>query len=249
MTQSTTGSHYLVLWESADLVNWGTPKHIKVAPENAGMAWAPEMIYNDKTGEYIIFFASSIMNPETKYKAKPNAIYYVATRDFVNFSDTRLLIDNQMDNLEGDKGREIIDTTIIKIGDMYYSASKDGDNAEKNGGIRIMKNDDLMDTAGWEKVYDLDELNLDLSGLRINKLDNSTLEGPEFFQLNKKDWANPNVPEYGLFADQYSVGAGYLPIVTTNIEDADNANNSWKILKSGEYSFDKLKNVMEPFCA
>ena len=238
---STTGSHYLVLWESADLVNWGTPKHIKVAPENAGMAWAPEMIYNDKTGEYIIFFASSIMNPETKYKAKPNAIYYVATRDFVNFSDTRLLIDNQMDNLEGDKGREIIDTTIIKIGDMYYSASKDGDNAEKNGGIRIMKNDDLMDTAGWEKVYDLDELNLDLSGLRINKLDNSTLEGPEFFQLNKKDWANPNVPEYGLFADQYSVGAGYLPIVTTNIEDADNANNSWKILKSGEYSFDKLK--------
>ncbi len=47
---STTGSHYLVLWESTDLVNWGTPKHIKVAPENAGMAWAPEMIYNDKTG-------------------------------------------------------------------------------------------------------------------------------------------------------------------------------------------------------
>ena len=238
---STTGSHYLVLWESTDLVNWGTPKHIKVAPENAGMAWAPEMIYNDKTGEYIIFFASSIMNPETKYKAKPNAIYYVATRDFVNFSDTRLLIDNQMDNQEGDQGREIIDTTIIKIGDMYYSASKDGDNAEKNGGIRVMKNDDLMDTAGWEKVYDLDELNLDLSGLRINKLDNSTLEGPEFFQLNKRDWAKPNVPEYGLFADQYSVGAGYLPIVTTNIEDADNSKNSWKILKSGDYSFDKLK--------
>ncbi len=74
-----------------------------------------------------------------------------------------------------------------------------------------MKNDDLMDTAGWEKVYDLDELNLDLSGLRINKLNNSTLEGPEFFLFNQKDWADPwNVPEYGLFADQYSVGAGYL---------------------------------------
>ncbi len=111
----------------------------------------------------------------------------------MNFSDTRLLIDNQMDNQEGDKGREIIDTTIIKIGDMYYSASKDGDNAEANGGIRVMKNDDLMDTAGWEKVYDLDELNLDLSGLRINKLDNSTLEGPEFFLFNQKDWADPNV--------------------------------------------------------
>lgn len=109
---STTGSHYLVLWESTDLVNWGTPKHIKVAPENAGMAWAPEMIYDDVSGQYIIFFASSIMNPETKYKAKPNAIYYVATRDFVNFSDTKLLIDNQTDGEEEGKAREIIDTTI-----------------------------------------------------------------------------------------------------------------------------------------
>ena len=74
---STTGSPYLVFWESTDLVHWGEPKLIDVAPENAGMAWAPEMIYHDETGEYIIFFSSSIMNPETKYKAKPNAIYYV----------------------------------------------------------------------------------------------------------------------------------------------------------------------------
>lgn len=76
------------------------------------MAWAPEMIYGDVSGQYIIFFASGIMNPETKYKAKPNAIYYVATRDFVNFSDTKLLIDNQTDGEEEGKAREIIDTTI-----------------------------------------------------------------------------------------------------------------------------------------
>ena len=238
---STTGSHYLVLWESTDLVNWGEPKLLNVAPENAGMAWAPEMIYNDETGEYIIFFASSIMNPETKYKAKPNAIYYVATRDFVHFSDTKIFIDNQTDGETDGKAREIIDTTVLKIGDVYYSASKDGDNDEANGGIRIMKTKNLLDATGWVKVLDLDELDLDISGRGIKRLDNGLLEGPELFQYNKRDWANPDVPEYGIMADQYAIGAGYLPMTTTDLEDVDNSKKSWKLLAEKDYSFDKLK--------
>lgn len=238
---STTGSRYLVLWESDDLVNWGEPRLIDVAPENAGMAWAPEMVYDDETGEYLIFFASSIMNPETKMKTKPNAIYYVSTRDFVHFSDTKIFIDNQTDNEDNGNQREIIDTTVLKIGDTYYSASKDGDNAEANGGIRIMKTKSLLDADSWEKVLDLDELSLDVSGLMIDALDNTSLEGPELFCLNKKDWADPDVPEYGLIADQYMAGCGYLPIVTTDIEDTDNSKNSWKLLTKSEYSFDRLR--------
>ena len=61
------------------------------------------------------------------------------------------------------------------------------------------------------EVLDLDELGFDLSGTGLSKLDNSTLEGPEFFRYNKKDWSDPNVPEYGLMADQYMNGTGYLP--------------------------------------
>ena len=67
------------------------------------------------------------------------------------------------------------------------------------------------------------------------------MEGPELFRFNKKDWADKNVPEYGLIADQYAIGAGYLPLTTTNLEDKDNSNGSWRILPVGEYSFDKLK--------
>lgn len=236
---STTGSHNLVLWESDDLVNWGEPRLLPVAPENAGMAWAPEMVFDDESGEYIIFFASSIMNPETKYKAKPNAIYYVATRDFVHFSDTKIFIDNQCD--PDGKPREIIDTTVIKIGDYYYAASKDGDNAEANGGIRIHKNKNLLDKDGWVKVLDLDELGLDLNGLKIDVLDNSSLEGPELFRYNRKDWTDKDVPEYGLMADQYNVSGGYLPLKTSDIEDITNSRGSWKVLDNSEYSFDLLK--------
>jgi len=237
---STTGSPYLVLWESNDLVKWSKPRLIKVAPENAGMAWAPEIIYDEETGENIIFFASSIMNPETKYKAKPNAIYYVATKDFKKFSKPKIFIDCQKDGSEDGKEREIIDATVMKIGEYYYSVSKDGDNAE-NGGIRIMRTKTLLDYKSWEKVLDLDELGLDLEAAGVDVLDNSSLEGPELFELNKADRYDPNVPEYGIIADRYMAGTGYIPLKTTNIEDRDNSKNSWKILSDKEYSFDKLK--------
>ena len=236
---STTGSSNLVLWESEDLINWSEPKLLPVAPANAGMAWAPEMIFIEETQEYIIFFSSSIMDPATKMKAKPNAIYYVATKDFANFSETKIFIDNQTD--PDGKPREIIDTTVIKIGDTYYSASKDGDNAEANGGIRILKTKNLLDADSWEKVLDLDELGLDIAGLGIKCMNNGDLEGPELFLINPKDWENPEVPEYGLMADRFQADLGYLPLKTTDIEDADNSKGSWKVLASDEYSFDKLK--------
>ena len=238
---STTGSSYLVLWQSTDLVNWSEPKLIKVAPKNAGMAWAPEMVWCEEIGEYVIFFASSIMNPETKMKVKPNAIYYVTTKDFESFSETKLFIDCQTDGASPGTCREIIDTTVLKVGDWYYSASKEGDNGESNGGIRIMKTKTLLDPASWEKVLDLDELGLDLSGQKCKTLTNTSLEGPELFTFNKKDWENPELPEYGLIADQYIAGAGYLPLKTTDLEDRTNAKGSWKLLSDNEYSFDKLK--------
>lgn len=238
---STTGSSNLVVWESMDLVNWGEARLIPVAPANAGMAWAPEMVYDEETGDYIIFFSSSIMDPATKMKAKPNTIFYVATRDFVHFSDTKIFIDNQTDGEADGKRREIIDTTVLRIGDYYYAASKDGDNEEANGGIRIHRNKHLLDSNGWEKVLDLDELKLDLSALGIPALDNGSLEGPELFMYNRKDWADPEVPEYGIMADQYAIGAGYLPLKTTNIEDRDNSKGSWHVLSKEEYSFDQLK--------
>lgn len=236
---STTGSSYLVLWETTDLINWSKPRLILAAPEHAGMAWAPEMIYHEETEEFIIFFSSSIMNPETKMKDKPNAIYYVATKDFVNFSKAKILIDNQSD--PDGKAREIIDTTIIKVGDTYYSASKDGDNAEANGGIRILKTKTLLDPNSWEKVLDLDELGLSIEGLGIKAMNNGDLEGPELFLYNQKDWNDPKVPEYGLMVDRFQADLGYLPLKTTDFEDVNNAKGSWSVLSKKDYSFDKLK--------
>ncbi|MDD6302136.1 MAG: glycoside hydrolase family 43 protein [Bacillales bacterium] len=236
---SKDGEHTLIMWKSHDLVNWDDAVELLVAPSNAGMAWAPEMAYNEETGEYVIFFASSLVNEDRTEKIKPDTIYYVTTRDFVHISEPKVMIDNQND--PDGVVRIMIDASVIKIGDYYYSAVKDGDNNVRNGGIRIFKNDDLLNSDGWNKLCDLDELGLPTDGLRISKFDNGSLEGPEFFKLNKKDWADPDVPEYCLMADQYMANAGYLPLRITDIEDNVNANKSWTVMSSKDYSFDTLK--------
>lgn len=247
---TVNGKHTLILWETEDLTNWGEPKYIDVAPKNAGMAWAPEMTWHEETGQYVIFWSSCIIDdlslPDNqKTKVKGDAVYYTTTRDFEHFGETKLFIDNQKDgvpeNSNHPDGRNIIDATCTKIGDHYYAITKDGDNPDADGGIRIFKSDDILDYTAWEKVLDLDELGLDPtgSGARLNngteEFTNRTLEGPALFQFNKCDWEDPNKPEWCIMGDRYNAGNGYLPFSTTDIEDT--TGDAWSIYPSSKFSW------------
>ena len=245
-----TGSHAITLWESHDLVNWTEGRLINVAREDAGMAWAPEMIYNDETGEYVIFFSSTILNDEKNAIKERDCIYYTTTRDFVHFGETQKFLKNQPypegqeDPQKGSDSpqainnneRKIIDASVMKIGDYYYCAAKDGDNHENNGGILIQRTDNLLDIDSWEKVMNLADAGFQAEG---RNADNKCLEGPEWFHLNQADRKDPNVDEIGLMADFYAnTSIGYIPWTTTDIEDKDNSNNSWNRLTSADFSWD-----------
>ena len=254
------GSRSITLWESHDLVNWTEARLIEAAAPNAGMAWAPEMIYSEETGEYVIFFSSTII--EDKAIRERDCIYYTTTRDFVHFGETKKFIKNQpypegkedpqkaQDSPKAinNNERKIIDASVMKIGDWYYSACKDGDNHE-DGGILIQKTQKLFDIDSWQKVLDLDDLGFKSpwsyrapNGSTKTVLNNNCLEGPEWFVLNQSDRSGEDktIPEYGLMADFYAdTSKGYMPFATKNIEDADNSQNSWRQLKSGtDYSWD-----------
>ena len=241
-----TGSHSIVLWESHDLVNWTEERLIEVADPKAGMAWAPEMIYCEETGEYLIFFSSTILDDVSKgVNAKilrRDSVYYTTTRDFHHFTETRQFIPNikYQDNIktrnesdqyaENNDFRKVIDGSVMKIGDWYYSACKDGGNNEDGGGIRIQKTQNLYD-GEWEFVQNLADAGFKAEG---RNADNKCLEGPEWFYLNQADRTDPNVPEVGLMADFYAnTSIGYIPWATTNVEDIKNAEGSWRQLKSG----------------
>lgn len=244
-----TGSHSIVIWESHDLVNWTEARLIEVAAENAGMAWAPEMTYCEETGEYLIFFSSTILDDYSKGVnakiLKRDSVYYTTTRDFVHFTETKQFIDNQpypkgyTNKEETDQyatnndERKIIDGSVMKIGDWYYSAAKDGGNNENHGGILIQKTQDLYDSESWEKVMNLADTGFKVQG--NNDPTNKCLEGPEWFYLNKADRQDPDTMEIGLMADYYAnTSVGYIPFGTTDVED----KTAWRALTSGtDYSF------------
>ncbi|MCR4745823.1 MAG: Ig-like domain-containing protein, partial [Lachnospiraceae bacterium] len=127
------GSHSIMVYESTDLVNWSDQRMVEVAADNAGMAWAPEAVYDEDKGEYFVFWSST--NSDDSY-AK-HRVYCATTRDFYTFSEPQIWIENKY---------ATIDTSVIKVGDWYYRISKN----ESTGYEFMEKSQELM--GDWESV-------------------------------------------------------------------------------------------------
>lgn len=154
------GSTAIVIYESSDLVNWSAPRMVNIAGAvpDAGCAWAPEAIYDEESGDYVVYW--STISPAGG-QTKPR-IYYARTRDFVSFTEARLYIDRP-----GETG--LIDTQIVKDDDpaskyRYYRASGDGE-ITIEGSNRIL--------GEWTK----------LGNLRPLGLSGKDVEGPILFRL------------------------------------------------------------------
>lgn len=131
---------------SPDLVNWSDQKHIPVMEHepDARNAWAPEVFYDEKDDIYMIFWSSTIKGlfPETQSEEESgynHRKYYVTTKDFEEFSETKLLYE---------PGFNVIDGTIKKVEDEYVMFIKDEtiDPAQKN--IRITRSKNLTEGYG-----------------------------------------------------------------------------------------------------
>lgn len=108
----TAGSKSIVIWESSDLVTWNEPRLVKVAPDDAGCTWAPEAVYDEANGDFLVFWAST--NASDDYSK--HRIWAARTEDFKTFGKPFPFIDR-------DTG--VIDTTIVFENGIYYRFSKD----------------------------------------------------------------------------------------------------------------------------
>jgi len=124
---------------SKDLVHWSEQQFIPVmkSEDSARNCWAPEITYDTKNKNYMIYWATTIAG---KYKMDTivesgynHRLYYVTTKDFKNFSKTKLLYD---------KGFNVIDATIVPDGKQYIMFLKDETRIplQKNIKIAISKN-------------------------------------------------------------------------------------------------------------
>jgi beta-xylosidase len=131
--------------DSKDLIHWSQQKYIPVMEheKDAVNCWAPELFYDEVKQQYLIFWATTIPGrfPETDGQNKSansaglnHRIYYVTTKDFKTFSDTKIFYN---------QGFNVIDATIAKDGNRYLMFLKDETNVpftpQKN--IRIAFSD------------------------------------------------------------------------------------------------------------
>lgn len=121
---------------SKDLVNWSEQKAIPVMDKEptAKNCWAPEMVYDKKNKNYIIFWATTIPGRHSdvadseKEKGLNHRIYCTTTSDFVQFSPPRLFFNPNF---------SVIDATILRKKKTYYMFLKNENPNPPEKNIRI----------------------------------------------------------------------------------------------------------------
>ncbi len=95
---------------SKDLIHWSKQEFIPVMkhePEVVNV-WAPEIFYDEDQDRYIIIWASTIpfrFEKGVEEEKNNHRMYYVTTKDFKTFSETKLFLD---------PGFSVIDCVIVK---------------------------------------------------------------------------------------------------------------------------------------
>lgn len=204
-----SGSRYIEIWESEDLVNWSEQRHVLVSPETAGMTWAPEAHYDDELGTYLVYWASALYAESDldHTGASYNRMLYATTDDFITFSEPALWQDN---------GSSRIDSTVLKENDTYYRFTKD------EGAVTGCR--DIIQEHSATLSSGLDFWTTDANCIGANA-GTEAVEGPTIFKSNGGDVRGQ---KFYLFVDEYGA-RGYIPLETEDI-----ANPQWKV--SADYT-------------
>ncbi|MFC6605023.1 Ig-like domain-containing protein [Ectobacillus funiculus] len=194
-----TGSRSIMVWESTDLINWSNQRMVEVSPKEAGNTWAPEISYDETTGEYIVFWASKLYDNDEHSGATYNKMMYSKTRDFYTFTEPKVYMDY---------GYSVIDTTMIKHDGKVYRFTKDERNntaSSPNGKFVFQEvGDSILDPT------------FDLIKEGIGKGSIGAGEGPTIFKSNTEE-------KWYMFIDEFG-GRGYVPFETTNLQSGE-----WKM--------------------
>jgi hypothetical protein len=111
------GSRDVLVWRSTDLVTWSEPWTLEVAPPQAGMAWAPEAVFDADRGEYLVHWSSTLYEAQdVDHRGEAYSRVLAAwTPDFRRVGPPRVLID---------RGVDVIDTTILVGDGVVHRVSK-----------------------------------------------------------------------------------------------------------------------------
>lgn len=124
---------------SKDLITWSDQQNIPVMENFEGTknTWAPELFYDKKDKTFYIFWASTIpgafpdLPTSESEKGLNHRQYYVTTKDFKTFSETKLFFE---------PGFSVIDGAILAKDETYYLFVKNENSAPAEKNIRVTSN-------------------------------------------------------------------------------------------------------------
>jgi len=126
---------------SKDLITWTPQQAIPVmAHEPAAInCWAPEIVWDAKRSEFLIFWATTITNKFLETAAGGDErynhrMYATTTRDFKTFTPTKLFYD---------PGFNVIDATILPATGKFHLIIKDETRNPVKKHLRIAASDDI----------------------------------------------------------------------------------------------------------
>lgn len=126
---------------SDDLIHWTEQKFIPVMEHepSAKNCWAPEVFWDNNSKQYLIFWSTTIpcRFPETEKTGDDkhnHRMYYVTTKDFITFSETKLLYN---------QGFNVIDGTLVHENGKYILFLKDETKTPPQKNIRIATSNKL----------------------------------------------------------------------------------------------------------
>jgi hypothetical protein len=131
---------------SKDLIHWSEEQEIPVMAHEPTVrnSWAPEVHYDAKREEYIIFWSSTIPGrfPSTAGSSEDDynhRIYSTTTKDFTAFTPTKLFFD---------PGFSVIDATILPANGRFYLIVKDETVKPPKKYLQIAESQDMQGPYG-----------------------------------------------------------------------------------------------------
>lgn len=123
------GSDSIIVWESADLVQWDGPFRRRVSMPEAGNTWAPKAFWSAERQVWLVFWASALFPPNTDRGSGSHQRMMVAeTTDFCTFGKPEIYLD---------LGHDVIDATFLVDGGRWYRFSANDQGGATDRGRHI----------------------------------------------------------------------------------------------------------------
>ncbi|WP_261805841.1 glycoside hydrolase family 43 protein [Lapidilactobacillus luobeiensis] len=185
------GNDDFILWRSKDLIKWDRGQSIHLGNKEMGCLWAPDIIYDPKECNYLIHWSASQKNTNFSNMA----IYYARTKDFINFTPSKLLYQKP--------DSSVIDSAMYEENSQYYLFLKSDASPER---IILLSSPSI--TGPFQRISAFDN--------SMSTLAEGRYEAPTAVKLAHGQW--------GLFLDYYGTSAekqGYVPFVAPSLKSGE----------------------------